>query len=233
MNHPELDYSTPVTFTFRQRVALSILPRLVALIVRVLFSTCRVEVRNAHHHYDAEKRYGCVLIVFWHEGLPLASWRYRNMGCHTLTSYSYDGEFGTRVIAKLGIRALRGSSSRGGSDALKRMEAALSHGVTLVLMPDGPRGPRRKMKAGAAVLGARTGAPVIPTALAATRCWRMKSWDKMVIPKPFSTIVCDYGEPVWPGTGQEREAIDETRKEIERALNALQENLERSLGAPA
>jgi hypothetical protein len=233
VNHPELDYSTPVTFSFRQRVALAIVAPLFALAIRVLFGTCRIEVRNAHHHYDAEKKYGCVLLVFWHETLPIAAWRFRNTGYHTLASYSYDGEIVARVITRLGLAALRGSSSRGGADAVKRMEAALERRVTLALTPDGPRGPRRELKAGTAVLCVRTGVPVVPTALAVTRCWRTKSWDKMVVPKPFSTIVCEYGEPIWPGAGHETTPIDEKREEIERALNALQERLERALGTSA
>jgi hypothetical protein len=233
VNHPELDYSTPVTFSFRQRVALSIVPRLVALIVRVLFGTCRVEVRNEHYHRGAEKKFGCAMLVFWHEALPLAMWCYRRREYHTLTSYSYDGEIIARVVGSFGLRALRGSSSRGGHDALIRMEATIKQRVTIALTPDGPRGPRRKLKAGAAVLGERTGVPVVPVAFAVTRCWRMKSWDRMVFPKPFSTILCEYGEPVWPGAVQGREPVEARRDEIERALNSVQERLESGIGAPA
>lgn len=233
MNRPELDYSTPVTFSFRQRVALAIVPRLAAVLVRLLFGTCRLEVRNAHHHEIAEKRFGCTLLVFWHEVLPLAVWRYRNLEYHTLTSYSFDGEIIARIIGQFGLRALRGSSSRGGHDALVRMEAALRQGVTIGLTPDGPRGPRRVLKAGASVLGDRTGVPVVPVGFAATRCWRAKSWDTMVFPKPFSTILCEYGEPVWPCAEHGREPTESRRDEIERALNAVQERLENSLGSGA
>lgn len=226
MSRPDLDYSTPVTFTFRQRVSLAVLPRLVVLIIRVLFGTCRVEERNADLHAKAEAKHGCVMLAFWHETLALAGWRYRNTGYHTLTSYSYDGELGARVVTQLGLHALRGSSSRGGSDALHRMQAAIACGITIGLTPDGPRGPRRELKSGAAVLGARTGVPVVPVGFAVTRCWRMKSWDRMVIPKPFSTIVCEYGEPVWPCTGEDETAVEAKRAEIERALNAVQQRVE-------
>lgn len=232
MNHPELDYSTPVSFTFRQQLSLTLLAPLVALVMRLLFGTCRVEVRNGHYHGDAEKRLGCVLLVFWHEVLPLAAWRYRGSGYHTLTSYSYDGEFVARVISWLGLRALRGSSSRGGGDALLRMQAAIDRRVTIGFTPDGPRGPRREMKPGAAVLGARTGVPVVPAGLAVTRCWRMKSWDKMVFPKPFSTIVCEYGEPIGPCAGEDTAAIEAKRLEIDAALNAVQRKVERDAGMP-
>ncbi|NUM53036.1 MAG: lysophospholipid acyltransferase family protein [Candidatus Hydrogenedentes bacterium] len=232
MSHPELDYSTPVSFTFRQRLSLTLLAPLVALVIRLLFGTCRVEVRNAHYHYDAEKRFGCVLLVFWHEVLPLAAWRYRGTGYHTLTSYSYDGEFVARVISWHGMGALRGSSSRGGGDALNRMKAAIDRRVTLGFTPDGPRGPRREMKSGAAVLGARTGVPVIPTGLAVNRCWRMKSWDKMVIPKPFSLIVCEYGDAIAPCESEDETAIEAKRAEIEVALNEVQRKIERGVGMP-
>lgn len=229
MKRPDLDYSNPVPFTLRQRISLTIVSHFVALLMRVVCSTCRVELRNVQHLAQVQERYGAALLLFWHEAIPLGAWRYRRTGIHTLTSYSYDGELVTRVVARLGIGALRGSSSRGGSDAMHRMSTALSQGVSVIFTPDGPRGPRREMKAGAAVLSARTKMPVIPNAFAVTRCWRMKSWDKMVIPKPFSTIVCEYGEPVAACESEDEAAIEVKRDELERAMVALQERLDREV----
>jgi lysophospholipid acyltransferase (LPLAT)-like uncharacterized protein len=233
VNHPDLDYSTPVTFTLRQRISLSISSTLVALVIRIICLSCRLEVRNAQYHHDTEKDHGCIVLVFWHEVLPLAMWYYRNTNYHTLTSYSRDGELITRIIGKLGIRALRGSSSRGGREALVRMEKAIQHGVTVAITPDGPRGPRRELKAGTAVLAVRGNAPVVPVAFAITRCWRMKSWDKMVIPKPFSTIVCEYADPIWPSGAKDMDQIAAMRLKINTALNAVQERAEASLGVEA
>lgn len=229
MKRPELDYSNPVPFTLRQRITLTIVSHFVALLMRVICGTCRVEIRNPQHLMQAQQGDSAALLLFWHEVIPLAAWRYRGSGIHTLTSYSYDGELVARVVGHLGIGALRGSSSRGGSDAMHRMSMALSQGVSVIFTPDGPRGPRRELKAGAAVLSARTKMPVIPNAFAATRCWRMKSWDRMVIPKPFSTIVCEYGEPVAACESEDEAAIEAKRAELERTMVALQERLDREV----
>src|SRR5690606_3081217 len=109
-------------------------------------------------------------------------------GYHTLTSYSYDGELAARAIEPFGIHAVRGSSSRGGREALEQLEAALRIGVTIGITLDGPRGPRRVSKPGVAILSGRTGVPVIPLSLGSPSGWRMRSWDRMLIPKPFSRI---------------------------------------------
>ncbi|GMU92421.1 MAG: hypothetical protein AMXMBFR4_14790 [Candidatus Hydrogenedentota bacterium] len=232
MSHPELDYSTPVVFSLRDRFSLAVLPPIVAFAMKLLFATCRLEIRNRHCHEEAEAQHGRVILAFWHEVLPLAAWRYRRTGYHTLTSYSYDGELVARVIRYLGLDAVRGSSSRGGSDALRRMEEALRHGVTIGLTLDGPRGPRRESKAGAAVLSVRSGVPVVPVGLAVTRCWRMRSWDRMAIPKPFSRIVCAYGNAIYPPPNELQEAVESARQEIENALKRTQEELERELAMP-
>jgi hypothetical protein len=233
LSHPELDYSSPVAFSLRDRLVLTVLPPIIALAMKLLFATCRVEIRNGRRHAEAQARHGRVILAFWHEVLPLAAWRYRRTGYHTLTSYSYDGELVARVIRYLGLDAVRGSSSRGGSDALRRMEEALRHGVTIGLTLDGPRGPRRESKAGVAILSARSGIPVVPVGLAVTRCWRMKSWDRMVVPKPFSRIVCAYGDPLNPPPNELQGTVESARREIESALNRTQEDLERELGMPS
>ena len=230
MNRPKLDYSTPVTFTFRERVALTITSHVIALILRLIYCTCRLTVRNAQYREDAEAQYGAVVIAFWHEVLPLAVWRYRNSGVNTLTSYSRDGDMIARVIARFGIPAMRGSSSRGGHEALQRMTYAVQQGVTVAITPDGPRGPRRELKLGPAVVSARASAPVVPIGLAVSRCWRMNSWDRMVIPKPFARIVCEYGEAIPPSDVLDRPAVDAKRLEIEQGLNAVQERVEQETG---
>lgn len=232
MSAPDLDYSSPVAFSLRQRVSLAIASFIIVCVMRIMFGTCRLRIERQHFEDEARRSTGCAVLAFWHEVAPLAAWRFRHADYHTLTSYSYDGEMAARVIRRLGIHALRGSSSRGGSDALKRMESAAAQGKTIGLTLDGPRGPRRVAKPGAAILSARTGVSIVPTALAVTRCWRMKSWDRMVIPKPFATIVCAYGPPIPPCASEDESAVEQKRAEIERTLEEAQIELERAVGMP-
>jgi hypothetical protein len=213
-------------------VTLALLSPTLAFLFRLFCLTCRVEVRGHGAVTEEIERHGAVVLAFWHEVLPLAAWKYRGTGYHTLTSYSYDGELIARIIRHLGLAALRGSSSRGGGEALKQMETALRMGVTIGFTLDGPRGPRREAKPGVAVLAARSGIPTVPVALAATRCWRMKSWDRMAIPKPFSRIVCVHGAAL-KAPGEDDDAIiEQHRHNVERELNQLQAAIERELGMP-
>ena len=230
MIRPDIDYSTPVSFSLRERISLTITSHLIALVLRVICVTCKMTIRNSSYREDAEKKYGAVIVAFWHEVLPLAVWKYRNSGINTLTSYSRDGDMIARVVAQFGIPAMRGSSSRGGREALQRMTHAVQQGVTVAITPDGPRGPRRELKLGPAVVSARASAPVLPLGIAVSRCWRMKSWDRMVIPKPFARIVCEYGEAIAASDVLDRDAVDSKRLEIEQALNAVQERVEQETG---
>lgn len=233
MRHADLEYVSPVCFTLKQRLTLSIISFAFSFFYRVLCLTCRVNVRDLGNLQKLEEGHGGVIIAFWHEVLPLAIWTQRNTGYHTLTSYSYDGELAARVIEPFGIHAVRGSSSRGGREALEQLEKALRLGVTVGITLDGPRGPRRESKPGVAILSGRTGAPIIPLVLGVSPCWRLRSWDRMVLPKPFSHIVCAFGEPIAAAQDASPEEVERVRLEVERKLNALQLALETELGDDA
>ena len=157
-------------------------------------------------------------------------WYFRGTGCHTLISYSFDGELAARVVTLLGLRALRGSSKRGGRIALNQLELALQRGITIGITLDGPRGPRRVSKPGVAVVASRTNVPIIPVALAAERSWRLRSWDRLVIPKPFSRMHCVFGEPIAPPKDNSKDEVERVRLLVEQELNALHAALEKELG---
>ena len=227
---PGLNYTSPNTFTLRQRIALSVLPFAGVWCMRAIHATCRYEVRNAAKFEAYRKQYGRELVAFWHESMALAGWHYRNTGSHTLTSYSYDGEMAARFMLRLGCRACRGSSSRGGGEGLRELVKVLEHRRLVGFTLDGPRGPRREAKPGIAILAARTVVPIIPQAFVISPAWRLNSWDRFPVPKPFGRIVSMYGDPVAPPPDESREAIEETRRQIETALNGLHAEIEDELG---
>jgi len=228
---PGLTYRSPYTFGFKKRVALFALPPLLATCMKTLMATCRVEVRGTCHFEAAIGVTGRVIVAAWHEAFGLGISEYFGTGTHTLTSYSFDGELAARVIRRYGIFALRGSSSRGGSDALSDMVEALNHIPMLGFTPDGPRGPRRVAKPGIAILSARTRIPILPYGLAASRVWRLNSWDRFQVPKPFARILSAYAPPIPPPRDCSEEAIEETRHVLERSLADLQATLEEEASA--
>lgn len=217
-------------FTLSQRIQLAVLPPLLADIFSLLYRSCRVEVRDERYYTEALARSGRCHMVIWHESMAMAGCFYSGSDYLTLTSYSYDGEFAARVIQRWRIHAARGSSSRGGSDALKQLvEAARTTPITGFTL-DGPKGPRRVAKPGIGILAARTQLPIVPNAFVVDRAWRMRSWDRFPIQKPFSRIICAYGPPIPPPPDDSPEAVEITRRAVEAGLNAVHQQIEKELG---
>jgi hypothetical protein len=213
-------------FTLWQRVQLAILPRLLADIFYLLYRTCRVETRGKQYLDETLQEHGRCHVVIWHESMAMAGCYNRGTDYLTLASYSYDGEFAARVVKRWRIHAARGSSSRGGHEALAQLcEAARTIPVTGFTL-DGPKGPRRVAKAGIGVLAARTRLPIVPNAYAVSSAWRMRSWDQFPIQKPFSRIICAYAPPIPPPPNDSPEAVEKTRLEVEKSLNALHRQIE-------
>ena len=136
-----------------------------------------------------------MLFCFWHSRLLGLFYTHRGMGNGAMVSKSFDGEWIARIGTKLGYHIFRGSANRGGAAALVTMLRD-QHSGDLALTVDGPRGPAKKVKPGAIMLAAHTGLPIVPISYMPSRAWRLKSWDRLILPKPFSTITVRYGAPI-------------------------------------
>ena len=228
---PGLVYTSPHSFKPKQRLTLTAAPPLIAGTLKALERTCRHETRGAEHLEAAlAMGNGHIILAFWHEVLGLAAWHFRGSGAHTLTSYSFDGELAARIIHHFGQHALRGSSSRGGARALKELEKACACVEIVGFTLDGPRGPRRVAKPGVGILAARTGVPILPLAFAASRAWRMRSWDRLIVPKPFARVVTAFAPPIEPHDANSPEGIEELRVRAEGDLNDLHLAIEDEMG---
>ncbi len=138
----------------------------------------------------------------------------------SMTSHSDDGELVARVARPLGVRMVRGSASRGGREGLRELYRDLTRqGGTLVMLPDGPRGPRHRAKLGVVTLAQLAQAPVLPLAFACRRGWRLRSWDRMTVPYPGTRVAVVSGEPL-----EVPRQLDESEREALRAR--LDEQLE-------
>ncbi len=228
---PGVQYTSPYAFSPSQRLALAALPPVVALALRGLAATCRKDWRDRQCLDETLSKHGRAIIAFWHESMGLAACRFPNTGWHTLTSYSYDGEFAARVVRWFGLEAARGSSSKGGSEALASLAVAIEKVSVVGFTLDGPRGPRRVAKPGIAILAARTRAPIVPYAYTVTPAWRLRSWDRFPVPKPFGRIVQACGPAIPPPADESPEAIEATRLEVETSLNAVHARIEASFPA--
>lgn len=214
----------------KKRLVLATLPRAIAGALRLTAAWTRYEVRNEHIYREALAA-GPVLLAVWHESISLGVPRYVNTEYNTLVSQSFDGEIAARVVRRFGINAIRGSSSRRGSEALRELEDLLRAGGLVGWNLDGPRGPRRVAKPGIAVLAARTHSPVIPHAFSIRGCLRMRSWDRLPVPLPGARVISAYGPLIAPPDDESPEAIEAVRAEVERSLNTLHAQLDAELGA--
>lgn len=227
MKLPGLNYSSPVQFSRAQRLQLAVIPPVAASIAKLLYALNRHEVRNPQYLDDCLKSAGQVVIGIWHESSLMAAAHFHGHNFHVLTSFSFDGELAARLLACYKIESVRGSSSRGGAEGLIELQKALGVVKVVGLTMDGPRGPHREAKPGLATLAARTGASLLPAAFAPSRCWRLRSWDRFPIPKPFGRIICAFGPPIPAPPDESREAIEAARVQLQDALNALHQDLER------
>jgi lysophospholipid acyltransferase (LPLAT)-like uncharacterized protein len=161
------------------------------------------------------------IYVVWHARLLLLPYFYRGRGLRALVSRSEDGSMISDLVRRFGFVTVRGSSSRGGAEGLRALARAIRESHSVVLVPDGPRGPREVLKAGVVALARLTGVRVVPVALGASSEWRARSWDEFRIPKPFSRCVVRFGEPILVPRDAVGAGEETARKEIEAALTAI------------
>lgn len=166
-----------------------------------------------------------VIITFWHERLPMMPMLWtvthrlfpqaEHWRPHVLVSQHRDGRFIGEVVSRFDLRMVHGSTSRGGAGGLRVLLRVLREGSPVAITPDGPRGPRRKAAEGVAQLASLSGAPVLPTAAAARRHRLLPSWDRMMLPLPFTRAVLVCGPAIPVARGEEATALPA----IEAALN--------------
>ena len=224
-----LCYTSPYTFTVTQRIQLQLVPPLISGALYGISATLKMERRNEAGYEQSMADGKCVLMALWHESIGMAAYHTRGRNVHTTTSFSYDGELAARIIPYFGSEAIRGSSSRGGKGALEELVKATQKVPCIGITMDGPRGPRRVAKAGLAIIAGRTQTPIIPLAYGFRNPYRMRSWDKFAVAKPFSSVISQFGDVIPPPVDDSPEAVEAKRLEVQDTLNDLHKALEREV----
>jgi lysophospholipid acyltransferase (LPLAT)-like uncharacterized protein len=184
--------------------------RLGTTFIRAIARTWRFRI-VADGYFAQERLAGrSVVIALWHgEMLPLLYY-HRNRSIAVMVSEHGDGEIIARILEEFGFRLIRGSTSRGAARALiaagRELRAGFDVGITL----DGPRGPWHSVAPGALIAAQRAGVVVIPVVARPRSCWRLGSWDRFMIPKPFTQITIAYGDPIRLDRQTSREAGERT-----------------------
>jgi len=195
----------------------------VSLLIRLLYLSCRVvRIEGTENEKNAmDISGGMVIYASWHQRLLYQVHRLTKRNVTVMISRSRDGEFAARLVNCLGLKDVRGSSTRGGVDALKELIREMKEGSNGGMIPDGPTGPARIAKIGTIILARMTGAPIIPIAWGADRCWIFNSWDRFMIPKPFARISYFYGEPILVQPRAKGPEMEEYRMLLEERLNQI------------
>jgi hypothetical protein len=186
-----------------------------SVLLGLLARTWRVRIVG-REGFDAVRAVGgAVVLTLWHGEMLVALWAHRGQGVGVLVSEHKDGEIIARILGSFGSRTIRGSTSRGGTRALLALAADLKRGGVIAVTPDGPRGPRHSYAPGALLAAQRGGAPVVAIRSHADRVWRLGSWDRFEIPKPFARVTVGYAGPRFVTAGSAREAAAEVPAFIE------------------
>jgi lysophospholipid acyltransferase (LPLAT)-like uncharacterized protein len=168
---------------------------------------------------------GRYIYAFWHENILMPAYHYGRRDIHVLISKHADGQLIAEVVRHLRFRVVAGSTTRGGIEAVRQM-VRLSRTAHLAITPDGPRGPRRRVQAGVIYLAARTGLPIVPFGIAFASAWRMQSWDRFALPRPWSDAACVTGQPILVPENIRKEELETYRLRVEEQLNFVTEMAE-------
>ncbi|RJR41763.1 MAG: DUF374 domain-containing protein [Desulfobacteraceae bacterium] len=205
-----------------ENLLLQIIPPLTAALVKALMLTCRVvDVKGEPAAEEAVARSGgSAVYTTWHQRMAYFSRYFRDRRITILISGSRDGEYAARIAARLGFDNVRGSSSRGGTKALREIIRTIKNGGKGGFFADGPQGPPRTAKMGAVLAARDAQVPIIPVAWGAERGWLLDSWDRFIVPKPFSRISVCFAEPIWVPPDAAVSDLETYRLLIETRLNA-------------
>jgi lysophospholipid acyltransferase (LPLAT)-like uncharacterized protein len=216
-------------FTLRQRIILRIIIFAGYWFIRLTAPTLRLCVSREE---GAQQSVGQrpLIISFWHACIIPATYIFRNVGIRVMSSNSYDGEYMGRIIHKFGFVAVKGSSSRNAVRALLGLRRALREGWPVAFSLDGPRGPRYKVKPGPVSLARSSGVPLTMFHIAVERAWVLHTWDRLIIPKPFSRVLIRFGKLIPIPAEATDEDLGRYQQELQDSLDRVREFAEENVG---
>ena len=214
-----------------QRVQISLVSWIASAVVGLIGRTLRMTITFEEGSMPGLHAISPGIYPFWHRCVLPATWLFRNENIGVLTSLSRDGEYIARVIRRFGFVPVRGSSSRGGQRGLMEMETMVKAGGAVAFTIDGPRGPRYVAKKGPVMLARLTGIPITAFYVAVERPWVLKTWDAMVIPKPFSRAYVRVAKYIRVPPDADDAALERHYAEMQAALERVTEFAEAQFSA--
>jgi len=210
----------------KERLLHFLIPRVASLFIRLLHLSARVRHLNLSNITGLNEAGQQYLIAFWHCHLLLMVYSRHRKPITVMISQHKDGEYIAQTMRRFGVDSSRGSTTRGGTAALRDMVELSEKGWNIAITPDGPRGPARVAQAGVVLAARRTGVPVMPIAVISEKKWQLRSWDSFEIPHPFSRVLFVYGEPMVIPPGREEGGVEEWRQRVEQTMRSICDDTE-------
>lgn len=219
---PEDPNAEPWRHSWWRRVQVAVIGAVAYRLIALLGSTLRWKVEGLEHFDEAVRAGHPPILGFWHGRILPATVYFRGRGIVVITSRNFDGEWIARIIERFGYGTARGSTTRGGPQALRALVRALRRGAPAGFTLDGPRGPARVAQPGALWLASATGHPVLPFHLEASASWTARSWDATQVPRPFATVAIAMGEPMTVPAHADEATIRAATADLEARLARLE-----------
>ena len=205
--------------SFKKRLIYFLVPTILKWMIVTIGLTCK-KIWIGREKLDALEEKGETWIYsLWHNNTGTANYLLRNMGLVVMVSPSFEGEWAAQFVKKFGNETERGSSSKNGARALLSMIKRIRGGQLGAITPDGPRGPKYQLEAGAIAFAQKTGRPLVPMHIEYTRPWLLeKTWDQHKLPKFFSKIIVTIGDPYYVAADLTKEEQAEVAKDFEQKM---------------
>ena len=207
-------------FSLVQRLVLAVVPRIVWALFSIIGRTWRFEViaEDGVTPVLLGQKSPPEIFCFWHQCVLPCTVYFRYSRAVILISQSFDGELITRILKMFGFDAVRGSSSRGAREGLLGLAHMIDTGRTAIFTADGPRGPIYQTKMGPIKLAQITGAPIGAFHLEPEHAWVMRSWDRFLVPKPFTRICVSWALPTYVPADLPSEQFEPMREQLNAAI---------------
>lgn len=202
-----------------------------SLYIRFVYATSRWQVINGGHAQALWDSGQPFILAFWHGRILMMpkSWR-ASVPIHMLISQHRDGQLIARTVSHFGIETVAGSTTRGGSAALRSMLKSLKSGQCVGITPDGPKGPRMRASSGIVNLAKLAGVPILPATFSTSRRKLLGSWDRFAVALPFSRGVFVWGDPITVARNADEPELESARRLVEASLNAITVDADSRLG---
>ena len=192
------------------------------LLVKIIAFTYRVRIFDPQNESDILNKEGSLIYASWHQRFfPGITFFAKRKPIAIIISRSRDGDFISHIVDILGWYPVRGSSSRGGSEALREVKELALSGHKIGHIVDGPRGPFGVIKPGLLRIAQVAGRPIVPTITSAQKKWVFNSWDKFIVPKPFSRVIIRFGEAIYVPPNLNEDEFEKKRLLVEQTMKGL------------